>query len=152
LNVREREQCGADIRHFHVDSWSYLSGARSYPQISRSFGRGSSHNFARASLTRESRWQESRPLSITPLLFLSRAKNASSDSAAVHDRRSLTPSSLRSKLTPCLASVSLKPLPDTSTKTGLSQFPPTHLCSSQLQLQPGSHNSIVHSLHWPLIQ
>jgi hypothetical protein len=49
----------------------------------------------------------------------SNVRNASSEPADVHDKRSRTSSPLRSKSTPWFAFVKLKPLPDTSTMMGL---------------------------------
>src|SRR6185295_6868353 len=59
------------------------------------------------------------PLSILPLPFLSRAKNASSEFIAVHAIGSAKPLELRSKLVPCCGSVKSNPLPEMSMRMGL---------------------------------
>src|SRR5882724_57071 len=66
----------------------------------------------------------SAPLSMTPLPFRSSVSQASSLPAAVQDRCSAVPSTLRSKFTPPALSVNEKPSPFTSISTGL---PPIHL-------------------------
>src|SRR5437660_12805793 len=70
----------------------------------------------------------SAPLSMVPLLFLSSTRKASSEPPAVQASLSLAPFELRSKLTPPAASVKTKPLPATSIRIGLPAqlpLPPT---------------------------
>src|SRR5919106_3799571 len=73
----------------------------------------------------------SAPLSIVPLPLRSSTRNASSDPAAVHAVASGLPSASKSKLTPLVASVRLKPFPSKSINTGVLSIYPTQRHASQ---------------------
>jgi hypothetical protein len=83
---------------------------------------------------------------MTPLPLRSLTSQASSEADVGHATRNLEPFALISKSTPLAASVKLKPLPDTSIKTGETQFGSSGLHSQESVVPPSKFNEGMHGV------